>query len=131
MTLTSRLYESDDDLAVLTDLVSEITDPTRANFWHVGDVVWAMYQNTVDDPFQNLRIWEDEAGVAQGFTWFQPRGGEALVCLRPALHGDADILDAMYAWATERARRTTSGEGKPVPHTQALDSDTAVVGYLT
>ncbi|HKV83079.1 MAG TPA: N-acetyltransferase [Ktedonobacterales bacterium] len=131
MGMTSRLYDSDDDLPVLTDLVSATTDPTRANAWHVGDVVWAMYQNTVDDPFQNLRIWEDEAGVAQGFIWFYPRGGEALVCLRPPLRGDDAILDAMYAWATQRAMQTASSERAPVLHTQALDGDTALVAYLT
>lgn len=131
MTMTSRLYDSDDDLLALTDLVSRITDPTHVNAWHVGDVVWAMYQNTVDDPFQNLRIWEDAAGVVQGFAWFHPRGGEGLICLRPALRGEATILDAMYAWATERARQTASGGGDSLLHTQALDSDTALTGYLT
>lgn len=129
MSMTSRLYDSDDDVAVLTGLVSEITDPTRANAWHAGDVVWALFQNVVDDPFHNLRLWEDEDGVAQAFAWFFPRHSEVMVCLRPPLRDDT-LLDAMYGWATHRALQTT-GEGAPVLHTQALDSDTALVDYLT
>lgn len=131
MTMTSRLYEGDDDVAVLTALVSEIADPTRANAWHAGDVVWALFQNVVDDPFQNLRLWEDEEGVAKAFAWFHPRGMEALICRRPQLRNDYALLDAMYGWATQRALQTAIGESAPTLHTQALDSDTALVGYLT
>ena len=131
MGMTSRLFESDDDVMALTSLVSEITDPARPNIWHVGDVVWAMYQNTVDDPFQHLRLWENEAGVAQGFVWFHPRGGDALICLRPHLRGDSVILDAMYAWAAQQATRGATGDGVQTLRAQAFESDTSLAGYLT
>lgn len=129
--MTSRMYDSDDDVAVLTGLVSEISDPKRANAWHAGDVVWALFQNVVDDPFHNLRLWEDEEGVAQAFAWFHPRGMEALICRRPHLRDDETLLDAMYDWATQRAVQTATGERAPVLHTQALESDTALISYLT
>lgn len=131
MTMRSRLYDSDDDVATLTGLVSEITDPGRANAWHAGDVVWALFQNVVDDPFHNLRLWEDEQGVAQAFAWFHPRGMEALVCRRPHQRDDHALLDAMYGWAAQRALQTATGESGLILHTQALESDTALVGYLT
>ena len=132
MTMTARQYAGDQDVRALTELVSEITDPARPNLWHPGDVVWALFQNVVDDPFQDLRLWEDEAGVAQAFAWFHPRGMDVMLCRRPELRADTALLDEMYAWATRRALHTSTGDSPASTlGAQALESDTELTSYLT
>ena len=38
-------------------------------YFHVGDLIWGMYQNTLFDPRENVRLWERDSRLL-GFAWF-------------------------------------------------------------
>ena len=111
MPIHSRPFSGDDDAHVLADIVTAATatDP-RCSYWHVGDVWWGLYQNTVFDPRDNIRLWIDD-GTPVGFAWFDSRGVVS-VQVRPA-YADPDALeDEMLAWAEERRGTLPAGSDR-------------------
>src|SRR5437764_14324292 len=106
--IRSRPFGGDDDAHGLADIVTAATatDP-RCSYWHVGDVWWGLYQNTVFDPRDNIRLWIDD-GTSVGFAWSYSRGVVS-VQVRPA-YADPDALeDEMLAWAEERRGTLPAG----------------------
>jgi ribosomal protein S18 acetylase RimI-like enzyme len=98
---------SGDDAHVLADIVVAATaiDP-RCSYWHVGDVWWGLYQNTVFDPRDNIWLWIDD-GTPVGFAWFDSRGVSVQVC--PG-YVNADALeDEMLSWAEHHRRALPVG----------------------
>src|SRR5437867_3045585 len=103
MAMHSRAFRGDDDARLLVEVVVAATarDP-ECSYWHVGDVWWGLYQNTIFDPRESIRLWLNE-GRPAGFAWLSPPDGISLA-LHPAV-ADADGLEEeMLSWAEERRR---------------------------
>lgn len=132
MELTSRPYSGDDDLRALKEFVVTTTDAARTNFYHVGDLLWGMYQNTVFDPGQNIRLWWSEHGRLVGFAWFHIGRTSRSVnwVSHPALP-DRRLLDEQaLAWAWEReAESATEGQERLLV-TTALEDDADRIAFL-
>jgi len=57
MKINSRLFNDEQDLALLKQFVTTWwADSSYQRYWHVGDVIWGMYQNAVFNPQQNIRL---------------------------------------------------------------------------
>src|SRR5947209_1018761 len=107
MPIHSRPFSGYSDAPVLADIVMAATaiDP-RCGYRHVGDVWWGLYQNTVFDPPDNIRLWIDD-GTPVGFAWFDSCGVSVQGC--PG-YVDADALeDEMLSWAEQCRRALPAG----------------------
>ncbi len=109
MTIHSRPFGGDNDARLLVDVVTAAAADRRCNYWHVGDVWWGLYQNTVFEPRDNIRLWLDDDKPV-GFAWFYPHGGGVSTLVRPG-YANADALtDEMLAWAERRRRALPPGD---------------------
>ena len=59
--IISHPFSGEDDLYLLKDFVTSImaTD-MQHSYWHVGDLLWGIYKDTIFDPRHNIRLWENE-----------------------------------------------------------------------
>ncbi len=68
--LTSRFYETEDDLQQMQGLLMEArsrTDDWR--YWHVGDLMWWFFMVACHlNPHQHIRLWRAEAGKLVGYA---------------------------------------------------------------
>jgi ribosomal protein S18 acetylase RimI-like enzyme len=108
----ARMYAGEADRQAMVRLVAQTTDRERAQVFHVGDVLWGLYQNTVFDPSAGIRLWEDERGALVGFAWIDNHGNLALY-VDPRLVGtlEPEMLD----WAerqTHKQAQTAGGAAK-------------------
>jgi ribosomal protein S18 acetylase RimI-like enzyme len=125
---SSRPYAGDADRERLrTFLAAANAEDARGGgrtFWHVGDLLWALYQNTELDPASTIRLWEDERGEVAGFGWFdEPDTVEWQIA--PRWRG-GDLASEMLAWGERRAREA----GASVLRRKALDGDTETLALL-
>lgn len=69
-------------------------------YWHPGDVIWGMYQNTTFDPRREVRLWEDGDELI-GFAWLEEPDG-VVTQVHPRLRGflEREMLD----WASHQTR---------------------------
>jgi hypothetical protein len=53
--IKSHPFSGEDDLYLLKDFVTSVmaTD-MRHSYWHVGDLLWGIYKDTIFDPRQNI-----------------------------------------------------------------------------
>lgn len=87
MNVTYRPFGGDADVQKLKDfLVMANADLNRPNYWHVGDLVWGLYQNMVFDPYQSIHLWEDDDGELLAFTWREGSDGVSWQ-IHPRLRG--------------------------------------------
>ena len=101
---TSRLYAGDDDRDSMRDLIVAATaDASRPNNWYVGDLIWGLYQNTIFDPFQHVRLWEDADGALLGFAWFSPPAVLEWE-VDPRLVTGQALAEEMLAWGEAHRR---------------------------
>jgi ribosomal protein S18 acetylase RimI-like enzyme len=77
----------------------------------LGDLIWGMYQNTLFDPRENIRVWERERQLL-GFTWFDKPNSVNMQIDR-GLRGQGFLEAEMLEWATERARVCQQGGQEP------------------
>ena len=97
MNITSRAFGKENDLSRLKSLVTTaMADDMEHSYWHVGDLVWGMYQNTVFDPRQRVHLWEDEQGELVGFAW-KDLHGTVFVQVHPHHRNDGALLEQMLA----------------------------------
>ncbi|HAT46005.1 MAG TPA: hypothetical protein DCS90_12965, partial [Ktedonobacter sp.] len=74
MPIQSRPFSDENDLQVLKTFISSIMkQDMQRSYWHVGDLVWGIYQNTIYDPRKNVRLWENEPGELLGFAWINAK----------------------------------------------------------
>jgi hypothetical protein len=66
-------------------LSSVTSDEPAGAYWHPGDVVWGMYQNTVFDARRGVRLWEKD-GELVGFGWLEEPDG-VVMQVHPRLRG--------------------------------------------
>ncbi len=68
--LTSRYYETEDDLRQMQGLLIEArlrTDDWR--YWHVGDLMWWFFMVACHlNPQEHIRLWHDDAGRLVGYA---------------------------------------------------------------
>ncbi|HZC07890.1 MAG TPA: GNAT family N-acetyltransferase [Ktedonobacterales bacterium] len=115
MPFTTRMYARAEDRDRIALFLSEASaaDGSGPNpgYWHPGDLIWGMYQNTVFDPKLSLRLWEDAAtGALLGVTWLETGAvsGEMETQLAPAIRATdegAAILGQALAWGRRVAAR--------------------------
>jgi mycothiol synthase len=99
MHTSSRFFGGQADvLRMMAFLSAARVDGSQPGYWHVGDLVWRLYQNTVFDPFTSFRLWEGGEGELLGFVCFSPPEWVDLQ-VHPRLRGRGPIEDEMLAWA--------------------------------
>ncbi len=131
MELRSRPFAGEADVRRLVDLVAAITaQGSRAAYWYVGDVLWALYQNVVYDPSRHVRLWEDAGGALRGFAFYHPPGRVDFQ-VDPRLD-DAELLaEEILRWAEEYRRGfDADAEGTRTLSTEAYDDDAARLALL-
>ncbi len=68
--IISHTFSGEDDLYLLKDFVTSVmANDMWHSYWHVGDLLWGIYKDTIFDPRQNIRLWENEQGELLSFTW--------------------------------------------------------------
>lgn len=129
--MISRPFNGGEDLSRLKSLVTtSMADDMQHSYWHVGDLVWGMYQNTVFDPRQNVRLWEDEQGELVSFAW---RDGHGTIVLQVASRhrNDHALLEQMLVWGEMRQREAVAQEGaEPVYTVAAFEDDLSLLDLL-
>lgn len=102
--LTARPYHDQNDLRRIIDLVIAATaaDPDRAVL-HVGDVLWASYQNTIFDPRQQIQLWELDDELV-GVAWGEPAPTTYSLQIHPRFWGRGELEPQMLAWAEQHLR---------------------------
>jgi ribosomal protein S18 acetylase RimI-like enzyme len=131
MPTRSRPYAGDADRDRLRDLVVAAGAGERPNYWHVGDLLWGLYQNTIFDPFANIRLWEGGAGELRGFGWFSPP--VVLEWEVDPRFGRAESLDEeILAWGEARRRALLEqSDGERLFLASARDDDPEKIALLT
>ncbi len=84
MSVTSRPFSGNNDFRLLKEFVTSVMQhDMQHSYWHVGDVIWGLYQNTIFDPSQNVRIWENERRELLGFAWRESHVSYCICWLDP------------------------------------------------
>ncbi|HZS90004.1 MAG TPA: GNAT family N-acetyltransferase [Chloroflexota bacterium] len=130
MQYSARMFSTPEDTEHLVRVVSALFAPP-AGLWHVGDVWWGLYQNTVFRPQEHIRLWWDADGRPLGFVWFYPPD-EFSWQLLPGTPDRKLLEDEMFEWAEQHARDVARHEGLPNPTvtSSALDVDPDGSGCL-
>ena len=128
--ITGRPYHDDADRDRILRFLSaaNVADAPRLRYWHIGDIVWGLYQNTELDPRASLHLWEEEHEVV-GFGWFdEPNSFDFQI--HPRLLGRGLIEELALAWAADRAR-VSRDETEGVLHARVRTGFTEIVALLT
>jgi mycothiol synthase len=125
---SSRCYGEEGDLALLRSFLSKLTaeSPPQA-YWHPGDLVWAMFQNTLFDPCESVRLWVS-GGDLLGFAVLEDPN-LVVMQVRPDLRGRGELEELMLSWAVERLDDRERNPGGEI-WTRALESDLATAALL-
>jgi mycothiol synthase len=112
MPIQSRLYDAEADLTRMITFLEAVNAGERSNgSFHLGDLIWGMYRNTLFDPRENIRLWERDHQLF-GFAWFDTPNSVNLQ-IDPALSGQGQLEAEMLEWAAERARACQQGSQEP------------------
>lgn len=121
MAHTSRAFAGDVDVPRLVEVVTALA-PLPHSTWHVGDVLWGLYQNTVFEPHKHIQLWERH-GNTLGFVWFYPPSAFSWQLRADAEERDA-IAREMLDWAEQHRRDLAQGDEAALTLvTTALDGD--------
>ncbi len=124
-----RAYEGAPDVHLLTAFAHDWTAERwpASTYWHVGDIVWRIFQNSVFDPFANIRVWPHRGRLA-AVAWFEP---PAQVEFDLRSDADAGLAEEILAWSENRARELRPKDGSALMLTTcALDSDQTRIALL-
>jgi len=130
MQVSSRYYTGKADLERMKAfLTAARAEEAKPGYWHVGDLIWSLYQNVVYDPFRNVRLWENGAGELLGFALFHPPN--SVDPIYHPLRDDGSLHEHMLAWAEEHRKEfPVEGDGLATLDTGSLDSDPRHVAVL-
>lgn len=125
---TPSPYTGDADRDRIRDFLVAATAASAPpyRYWHVGDLVWGMYQNTDFDPYAVFHPWQDERGELVAVVWSE-EPGECDFQVTPSLRGEGVVEEAILAWAEQRARSA----GCRTLTAKALAGDDATVRILS
>ena len=132
--IISHPFSGEDDLYLLKDFVTSImaTD-MRHSYWHVGDLLWGIYKDTVFDPRQNIHLWVNEQGELLSFTWINAH--EVVLQVSPRFRGshlNDLLLEEMLAWGEERQRKSLADRvTESVPSFCAFEDDFPLIDMFT
>lgn len=131
MNLTSRPFGGDADLRRMRDfLIAARADGSRYGYFHLGDLLWGMFQNTVFDPTRHVRLWEHVDGQLLGFAWFYPPKAVAFQ-IHPRLWGKGLLEEQMLIWAEEHCRAQAPPGAQPSTLiTNAFEDDPQRIAFL-
>lgn len=126
MQITSRPYRDERDLQALLDLATETGSiaPDRGDF-HVGDVLWGMFQNVVFDPHQGIQLWESDDGELLSYTWVSPPG-VVFWNIHPRMRNSGVLEESMLEWSEQHGSvKLKDGDnvGKRQVWIRTVDSD--------
>ncbi|HEY0738473.1 MAG TPA: N-acetyltransferase [Herpetosiphonaceae bacterium] len=126
MQITSRPYRDERDLQALLAFATESgrIAPDSGDF-HVGDVLWGMFQNVVFDPQQGVQLWEDEDGKLLSYIWVSPPG-VVFWNIHPRLRYNGGIEESMLEWSEQHGSVTLKdgdNAGKRQVWIRTVDSD--------
>lgn len=95
-------------------------------YWHPGDVIWGMYQNTIFDPHREVRLWEDGDELL-GFAWLEEPDG-VVTQVHPRLRGslEREMLD----WAARQTRAVYAERAGDELWTRVPEGDPRVPAFL-
>ena len=106
------------------------SDGSLPGYWHVGDLLWRLYQNTIFDPFTSFRLWESGDGDLLGFACFSPLEWVDMQ-VHPRLRGSSLLEEQMLAWAEAyRLQLPAKDDGTRLLRTGGLDVDPQRVAFL-
>jgi mycothiol synthase len=129
MRIRSYAFGDENDLQRLkTFVTSTISKEMKRSYWHVGDLVWGIYQNTIFDPRENVRLWENDQGSLLGFTWSNFH--EIMLQVSPRLDSveAQELLEQMLTWGKERQEALSTNENAPSFY--AIDDDRQLKNLL-
>jgi ribosomal protein S18 acetylase RimI-like enzyme len=102
MHIRSRSYRDADDLRAMLAFATETNRiAPQYGYFHVGDVLWGMFQNVVFDPQQGIQLWESTEGELLGFAWNNPPG-VVFWDIHPRLRGSGRLEQDMLVWAEQQ-----------------------------
>jgi mycothiol synthase len=117
--LRSRPYGGAEDLSRVTRFLSECTSLSPPQtYWHPGDFVWTLFQNTLFDAARNVRLWEGGGGIV-GVAILEEPGG-VIMQIRPDLRGSGTVERSMLLWAVECLTQETPVEKIRMTHLETL-----------
>ncbi|HJQ28892.1 MAG TPA: GNAT family N-acetyltransferase [Rubrobacter sp.] len=98
-------------------------------YWHSGDAIWGMYQNTVFDPRREVRLWEvgDEL---LGFAWLEEPDG-VVTQVHPALRGSGILEREMLDWAAHQTHAVYGERAGDELWTRVPEDDPRLAAFLT
>lgn len=103
MNIQPRPYNGDADRQKIYDfLVMANAQSAQQHYWHVGDLIWGMYQNTLFDPYTAVGLWEGENDELLGFTWREASNSLEWQ-VHPRLRGEGGLEQQMLDWAIRDA----------------------------
>ena len=127
--LTSRPYEGEADLLrILTFLSSAMSVAPSGAYWHPGDVIWGMFQNTVFDPRREVRLWEDGDELL-GFAWLEEPDG-VVTQVHPRLRGSGLLEREMLDWAAHQTRAVYGERAGDELWTRVPEDDSRLPAFL-
>jgi ribosomal protein S18 acetylase RimI-like enzyme len=98
-------------------------------YWHPGDVIWGMYQNTVFDPHRRVRLWEDGDELL-GFAWLEEPDG-VVMHVHPRLRGSGSLEGEMLDWAARQTRAVFGARAGDELWTRVPEDDPRPAAFLT
>ncbi|HEX6290632.1 MAG TPA: N-acetyltransferase [Herpetosiphonaceae bacterium] len=106
MQITARPYRDDEDLHALLAFATNAASvaPEYGSF-HVGDILWGMFQNVIFDPRRSIRLWESVDGELLGFVWNDPPG-VVFWDIHPRLRGSGTLEESMLEWSEQHGSST-------------------------
>jgi len=127
----SRFFGGEADVQRMKAFLSAAQmDGSQPGYWHVGDLLWRLYQNTIFDPFASFHLWEGGDGELLGFACFSPPEWVDLQ-VHPHLRGSGLVEEEMLAWAEEhRLELPAQDDGTRALRTGGLDMDPHRVAIL-
>jgi hypothetical protein len=112
--MTSRPYNGENDLKRLKSFVSSVMgEDMQLSYWHVGDLLWGIYKDSIYDPRLNVRFWEDENSDLLGFGWIN--SNEVVLQVSPHIRESDvnDLLEQMIIWGEEHQYRSLADGNFP------------------
>lgn len=129
MQFKAQSYRGDVDRDRLHAFLVEANGTTdQSHYWHVGDLWWGLYQNTIFDPTQDVTLWTDEQDTLVGFSWFEAPSGVTMH-VHPVWRGRGVVEQAMLdQFIATHPTIKDDDDGKL--WTKAVDRDQATLTFL-
>lgn len=97
-------------------------------YWHPGDAIWGIYQNTVFDPRHGVRLWDDGDELL-GFAWLEEPDG-VVMQVHPRLRGSGMLEREMLDWAAHQTRAVYGERAGDELWTRVPEDDPQLPAFL-